>query len=117
MKELLDRALDVARSAGASHAEARVVLLARESYEVKNGAPVAALHSTTEGLGVRAVANGAWGFAALQDLTPGGAALTPGRLKRAIRTRLGVGHPRAAPRHHPCGHRRGNKLYGQRSVL
>ena len=73
MKELLDRALDVARSAGASHAEARVVSLARESYEVKNGAPVAALHSTTEGLGVRTIANGAWGFAALQDLTPGGA--------------------------------------------
>lgn len=73
MEELLQRAIDVARSAGASHVEARVVSLARESYEVKNGAPVAALHSTTEGLGVRTIANGAWGFAALQDLTPGGA--------------------------------------------
>ena len=73
MKELLDRALDVARSAGASHAEARIVSAVAENYEVKNGAPVAAVHSSTDGLGVRCIADGAWGFVALPDLTPAGA--------------------------------------------
>lgn len=43
MQELVDRAIDVARSAGASHVEVRVVEMNTESYEVKNGAPVAAL--------------------------------------------------------------------------
>jgi len=74
MDELLDRALDAARGAGASHVEARVVDLSRENYEVRSGVPVAALASSTAGLGVRAVANGAWGFAALQDLSREGAA-------------------------------------------
>jgi len=73
MDELLGRALDAARAAGASHVEARVVSTAIESYEVKNGAPVAAVSSERLGLGVRAIADGAWGFAAVQDLTRDGA--------------------------------------------
>ena len=73
MKRLLDRALDAAASAGASHTEARIVMTTSENYEVKNGAPVGAAHGTNEGLGVRTVANGAWGFAAVQELSPAGA--------------------------------------------
>jgi TldD protein len=73
MNELLQRALDVATGSGASHAEVRVVELDRENYEVKNGAPVAALSTATAGLGVRCVAEGAWGFAALPDLSAHGA--------------------------------------------
>ena len=69
MQELVNRAIDVAQSAGASHVEARVVETNTESYEVKNGAPVAAVNSQGLGLGVRTIANGAWGFAAVQDLT------------------------------------------------
>jgi len=73
MNDLLARALDVAGAAGASHAEARVVSLEHENYEVKNGAPVAAVCSSSEGLGVRCIAEGAWGFAALQELSSAGA--------------------------------------------
>jgi TldD protein len=73
MNELVNRAIEVAQAAGASHVEARVVLLDVESYEVKNGAPVAAVSSATQGLGVRCVADGAWGFAALPDLSKDGA--------------------------------------------
>jgi TldD protein len=73
MNELLKRALDVATGSGASHAEVRVVELDRENYEVKNGAPVAALSTATAGLGVRCVADGAWGFAALPELSLEGA--------------------------------------------
>ena len=73
MQELLDRALNAAAAAGATHAEARVVTTTSENYEVKDGAPAAAAHSAGEGLCVRAIANGAWGFAAVQDLSLGGA--------------------------------------------
>jgi len=73
MKELLERALDAAAAAGASHSEARVVETTQESYEVKNGAPVAAVHSAGEGLGIRVIVDGAWGFAAVPDLDRGGA--------------------------------------------
>jgi TldD protein len=48
-------------------------MLDAESYEVKNGAPVAAVSSANQGLGVRCVADGAWGFAALPDLSKAGA--------------------------------------------
>jgi len=73
MNELVDRAIGAATSAGASHAEARVVMKTGESYEVKNGVPVVAQHGSSEGLGVRVVVDGAWGFAALPELTAQGA--------------------------------------------
>ena len=73
MKDLLEHALDVAAGSGATHAEARIVSSAKENYEVKNGAPDAALQSSSEGLGVRVIAGGAWGFAALPELTKSGA--------------------------------------------
>jgi len=73
MKELLERALDTAAAAGATHAEARVVLTTNEGYEVKDGALVGAGHGAGAGLGVRVIADGAWGFAALQDLSRDGA--------------------------------------------
>ncbi len=51
MKELLDRALDAARSAGAAFAEARFVRTRRQAIEVKNGVP-AVVDSESAGLGV-----------------------------------------------------------------
>jgi TldD protein len=79
MEDLLERALGAAGSAGASHVEARIVALDREMYEVKNGAPVATLSSASEGLGVRVIADEAWGFAASRDLSPDGVERTARR--------------------------------------
>lgn len=53
MRELLGRALDAARLAGASFAEARIVRTRRQSIEVKNGLPTV-VDSESEGLGLRA---------------------------------------------------------------
>ncbi|MHC4253543.1 MAG: TldD/PmbA family protein, partial [Planctomycetota bacterium] len=53
MRDLLERALDAARGAGAAFAEARVVGTRRQSIEIKNGVPTV-VDSESEGLGVRA---------------------------------------------------------------
>jgi len=69
IKELTQRALDVAKSAGADYADVRVsrnrsqTLLTRE-HRVQN-----VVDSETYGFGVRVLAGGAWGFAASRDLT------------------------------------------------
>ena len=63
MRDLAERALDAAVAAGAHYAECRVVDRSTQHLVVKNGV-VAAIESTAdEGLGVRVIADGAWGFA------------------------------------------------------
>jgi len=69
MQELLKHALETARTLGASFAEARFVEVGHEGYEIKNGKPARASSGTSRGLGVRAVVDGCWGFAAAADLT------------------------------------------------
>ena len=64
MKELLERALEAARLAGAAFAEARIVRTRRQSIEVKSGLPTV-VDSESAGLGVRAfVMLGSGGLAA-----------------------------------------------------
>ncbi len=62
MQELIDLALDVARSAGAGYADIRVVERATESLTVKNGNLAEASSDRTAGFGVRVLVDGAWGF-------------------------------------------------------
>jgi TldD protein len=78
--ELLERALDAARLAGAAFAEARTVRTRRQQIEVKNGVPTV-VNSESEGIGVRAfvgLAGGAlaYGFAASARLDRGSAERT-----------------------------------------
>ncbi|MFO7897949.1 MAG: TldD/PmbA family protein [Planctomycetota bacterium] len=94
MDELVERAVGAGTGAGASHVEARIVTSTNESYEVRNGAPVAAIRSASEGLGVRAVVDGAWGFAAVQDLSPDGA-------ERAAARAVEIGRASATARKAP----------------
>ena len=61
--DLAKRAIEAALTAGASYAEVRVIHRKGESVAVKNGAVEALSSSTTEGLGLRVIADGAWGFA------------------------------------------------------
>jgi TldD protein len=65
-RDLALRAIDTARSRGASYADTRFVRRAVEDVFVKNGHLDTVDRSDTFGFGVRVVADGAWGFAASQ---------------------------------------------------
>jgi len=71
VKEHVQRALNTAAVRGAAYADARVVDRCVESLSVKNGQVEAASHSDSLGIGVRVLVDGAWGFAATAELTPG----------------------------------------------
>lgn len=68
MRDLAERALDAALAAGAEYAECRVVDRSAQHLIVKNGVVAAVESSDDEGLGVRVIADGAWGFAATSGL-------------------------------------------------
>ena len=63
MKDLIDRALDLSKVLGASFSEVRIVDQRNEELEVKNGTAEAIKYSESEGIGVRVIVDGAWGFA------------------------------------------------------
>ena len=63
MNELATRALNLAQTKGASHADIRLVVLETESLVVKNGIVEAVSVDVSQGFGVRVIADGAWGFA------------------------------------------------------
>jgi TldD protein len=68
-RDLGRRALDTARSRGASYADVRFVRREEESALVKNGRLESGDRGESFGFGVRAIADGAWGFAASQVTT------------------------------------------------
>ncbi|MHB1162080.1 MAG: TldD/PmbA family protein [Chloroflexota bacterium] len=70
MRDLASRCLDLARALGASYADVRVLRVRNEEIVVKNGRVEAMLLHDEEGFGVRAVADGAWGFASSHRLEP-----------------------------------------------
>lgn len=61
-------AVEGALAAGATYADARVVIAATESVAVLNRAVEAVNHTETAGLGVRALVGSSWGFYATTDL-------------------------------------------------
>jgi len=69
LKELIMRALDLAQLHGAQYADVRVVNNRIESISVKDGIVEELSSSETEGVGVRVLVNGAWGFASSRNLT------------------------------------------------
>lgn len=85
MRELTDRALDTATARGASYAEARVVRREERSVVVKTGTVAAVAASESEGIGVRALVDGAWGFAATRSLGPAAVELAAGDAVRIAR--------------------------------
>jgi len=72
MKDAAQWALDTARVRGASYVDVRVMDIRQRYLSTKNGVPAQVRESRSLGLGVRAVADGAWGFAATDDLTRAG---------------------------------------------
>lgn len=69
MDKLCRAAVDAALKAGASYADARFVSRREESVETKNGSVDGVTSSSDRGIGVRVLADGAWGFSATSELT------------------------------------------------
>ena len=69
---LADRALDTARSRGANYADIRFEDCRSERAAVRNGVVVTLTDSRSVGYGIRALVDGAWGFAASARLDDAG---------------------------------------------
>jgi TldD protein len=63
MRALAEAAVDAALGAGASYADARAVTLRRQHVITKNGQVENLSDTESEGVGVRVLVDGAWGFA------------------------------------------------------
>ncbi|MBX9951494.1 MAG: TldD/PmbA family protein [Candidatus Obscuribacterales bacterium] len=71
-KELALYALDVARSLGASYADARLIKTVTETVETRDLFVVYAADNESIGLGIRVLVRGGWGFATARHLTKKG---------------------------------------------
>src|SRR3984893_13596535 len=74
MYDLATNALDTAKLRGASYADVRVMHLRQRDLTTKNGQVGTLAQSESIGIGIRVLANGAWGFASTDRLTPDGVA-------------------------------------------
>ncbi len=63
MRELTDRALNLAQVQGATYADMRIVRRETQTISVKNGVVQGLSLDSTQGFGVRVIVDGAWGFA------------------------------------------------------
>ncbi len=69
MNDLITAALNAATLAGASYADVRIVDTSSETIRVASGRVEAVERSDSFGLGVRALTDGAWGFASSREVT------------------------------------------------
>ena len=69
MKTVAQWALDAASSREVTYSDARVVSIRSRALTTKNGRVGHASESESLGIGVRVIADGAWGFAATADLS------------------------------------------------
>jgi TldD protein len=69
LKELTDRALNLAEVQGATYADIRIFRRRTQQIEVKNRVAEGLSDDESQGFGVRVVADGAWGFASSALLT------------------------------------------------
>ena len=73
MRDLCATAVDTAVGAGAEYADARAVVRRTQRISTKNGRVDQLSDTESEGIGVRVLVNGAWGFACDRRLTAEGA--------------------------------------------
>jgi TldD protein len=69
MKHIADWALNIAEQRGASHCDLRIVDERSRALATKNGKVGGASDAESQGIGIRVLADGAWGFAASDDLS------------------------------------------------
>src|ERR1041385_4080959 len=72
MKEIGAWALNVCNARGVQFADLRIIDERNRGLATKNGKVATAADSDSLGIGIRVLANGAWGFAATEDLTRAG---------------------------------------------
>ena len=96
------RALDTATARGAAYADIRFESIHNERIEVRNGIVATLSDARSIGYGIRALVDGAWGFAASADLSDAGIdataarAVTIARASASIaRRRVGEAPPKA----------------------
>jgi TldD protein len=99
VRDVAERALDTAVAAGASYADCRVVVRTVQTIEVKNGRVATIAQHDDEGLGVRVIVDGAWGFAGVDRIGAAGADAAVERAARIARAgaRLRIAPVRLAP--------------------
>src|SRR5919108_4416953 len=73
MKEICGRAIEAAKAADADYADARGLVRRSQSVATRNGRLDAIEDVESEGIGVRVLVGGAWGFACDRRLTAEGA--------------------------------------------
>ena len=89
VEDLALEALNAAKDAGASYADARIGRYRRQAINTRERQVTGVSDSESYGLGVRALVGGSWGFAATSTMTKEGvvaAAREAARLARAART-------------------------------
>ena len=89
VEDLAMEALNAAKDAGASYADARIGRYRRQGINTRERQVTGVSDSESYGLGVRALVGGSWGFAATSTMTKDGvvaAAKEAARLARAART-------------------------------
>ena len=79
MKQIANWALNVATMRGASYADARIVSQRSRALTTKNGKVGSASDAESVGMSVRVIADGAWGFAASEELDRCGVEATAAR--------------------------------------
>jgi TldD protein len=94
VRDLCATAIEAATAAGAEYADARVVLKRDQLVATKNGVVDRMADAESEGIGVRVLVNGAWGFACDRRLTEEGARNAAGRAASFARAAAGS-HARA----------------------
>ena len=72
MWDLCTNALETARLRGATYGDVRAMHLRQRDLTTKNGRVGTLSQSESIGLGIRVLANGAWGFASTRELSPAG---------------------------------------------
>ena len=89
MDPIIATALDTARQRGAEYADVRVVDNREQRIVVRNGVVETMTADESVGLGIRALYNGAWGFASTRDLTNAGANEAAGQAVQIARASAG----------------------------
>jgi TldD protein len=89
-EDLANRALDASSVRGCDYLDIRFEVARTERVEVRNGAVAALADGTSIGYGIRALLDGAWGFAAGSDLSERGIDATVARAIELARASASV---------------------------
>ena len=93
-RELMQVALDVAKSSGASYADVRVSARRQQNVNTRDKIVQGVSDNDTYGIGVRTLVEGAWGFAATSQLTKDAvASITKSAITQAKANRASQLHP------------------------